>query len=486
MKCKMFLVICFMFAAICPSFAQNDRNTFDLKGNIRLCVPTVSDYGFVLPSLRAEFSEEGTLISLDGMDMTKENGSYSITRDDNQRIVRLKFSAGDADRINTFAYDATGRITEVKNYFLNIDTDAEELDTRMVRSYDSNGLPVRETYYNQDGSERATFSYTYKDTDAEGNWTKRTVSEPTMGVDNETETRQLSSANAEGQAADANSVNASYDQAQQKASDSTVINQAQGKNVADYAKDILLGLFFILMFSHMIYENYIKKPSFSQLTATGADTDAEIELANRLRTTILDNCTSLAAMGSEDAMPTKRSQLRAIKTMMNEVLAANPRGNEVVRMYNNAVVLVNECEKRSFVGSKQYLILGLIVFGIITVIQFNSNRPFSGLAFSLMSVVAYWLGSRRPAYQIIDKVLNRPNHRNTTTSAILNIFDYMGSGTTYITKYYENGIKVREEKDESDHLWTFGIALVMLFILGLLMVFIGAFNYIRFYLIHRT
>lgn len=236
----------------------------------------------------------------------------------------------------------------------------------------------------------------------------------------------------------------------------------------------------------MIYENYIKKPSFSQLTATGADTDAKIELANRLHTTILDNCTSLAAMGSEDAMPTKRSQLRAIKTMMNEVLAANPRANEVVRMYNNAVVLVNECEKRSFVGSKQYLILGLIVFGIITVIQFNSNRPFLGLAFSLMSVGAYWLGSRRPAYQIIDKVLNRPNHCNTTTSAILNIFDYMGSGTTYITKYYENGIKVREEKDESDHLWTFGIALVMLFILGLLMVFIGAFNYIRFYLIHRT
>lgn len=226
MKCKMFLVICLMFAAICPSFAQNDRNTFDLKGNIRLCVPTVSDYGFVLPSLRAEFSEEGTLISLDGMNMTKENGSYSITRDDNQRIVRLEFSAGDADRINTFAYDATGRITEVKNYFLNIDTDAEELDTRMVRSYDSNGLPVRETYYNQDGSERATFSYTYKDTDAEGNWTKRTVSEPTMGLDNETETRQLSSANAEGQAADANSVNASSDQTQQKASDSTVINQA--------------------------------------------------------------------------------------------------------------------------------------------------------------------------------------------------------------------------------------------------------------------
>lgn len=244
--------------------AQDDRSVFDLTGGVRLTVPSAGDYGDPFPSLRAEFSEEGTLTSLGGMDMRVDNGSYAITRNAQGQIVELRSTAGDADRITRYRYDEQGRICEVTNLYVDIDTDQEWLDTRMTRTYDSRNLPVRELYLNEDGSVRADYTYEYTDFDAAGNWTRRLVSEPSQAMNGEEETRTVSyeapqpAAPAAGAAAPSSSgaVGASYDEALAQAFHA---KQTQGMQWDRFIFNLILLICFILMFAHCIFELYISK-----------------------------------------------------------------------------------------------------------------------------------------------------------------------------------------------------------------------------------
>lgn len=489
MKNKLLIMLFLLAGAALSAFSQNDLSAFDLKGNVRLCVSEAADNGFVLPSMRAEFSEEGTLVRLNGMDMTVQNGSYLITRDASKRIVRLEFSAGDADRINTFAYDGQGRISEVKNYFVNIDTDEEVLDTRMVRTYNAEGQPVKETYYNEDGSERAVYTYTYGKTDDAGNWLSRKVSEPSMGIDGEEENRQLSAGVAEeGNAAAASASaapDASYDDALNAA---LTTKKSAGKGAKDWFWNILWGVLFLCLFVHTIYENYFRKPEFTALPDNGvADTPEEERLADKLHGAVEANVTSLQPLGVDDSTPVTREQLRNIKAAMREVHGASPRGSRLVSTYNAAVDMVNACEQRVFAGSKTYFILGIIVVGLLAVMRIFDGHILQGAAYFLFSFFAYRLGCKRQLYRVVGTDLRRPAGNKASKSAVLAVFGFMASSKTYITKYYVNGVErpELEDRDDSEHLGFGVIGLLALLLLGMMMPFVGLFNYLRFYVFSR-
>lgn len=488
MKHNILIVAILLFGAVLNLFAQDDRATFDLKGDVRQCIPSVPDNGFVLPSLRAEFSEKGTLVRLGGMDMTVENGSYTVKRDAAKRIVRLEFSAGDADRINTFSYDGQGRISEVKDWYVNIDTDEETLDSRMVRTYNAEGFPARETYYNEDGSERAVYTYSYGKTDASGNWLTRTVSEPTQGISGETETRELSvEAMTEEKASDATgkSLTSSYDD---ELSAALSAKKSAGKSAGGWFWTLLWGALFLSLFVHTIYVLYVKKPEFAVLPVTGdADTDEEERLADMLYSTVESNVTSLQPVGVDDAIPTTRKQMENIKDAMRRVRDASPRGARVVETYNTAVEMVADCERRVFAGSNMYRILGLVVVGVIAVLRIGDGGVLQGIAYFLFSFGAYWLGSRRQLYRVIAAGLRNPSGVTTTSSAIMAVFGFMASSRTYITQYYQNGREIPELRDEdnSEHVMFGVLGFIALVALGLFMPFVGLFNYLRFYVIGR-
>lgn len=392
-----------------PLSAQNDRPTFDLQGEVRLCVPETADNGNVIASMRAEFSESGTLTRLDGTDVTRENNSFVIERNDRGQIVRLESLAGDAIRISIYAYDEQGRLSEITNNYLNIDTDEEFFDLRVTRYYDERNLPVREVVSNEDGSERAVFTYTYTDLDNNGNWTRRTVSEPSMDMNDEPESREVSYDAPT--AADADTdvyVDAGYNDDLMAA---VAASKTTGRRISDFIVNMLIALAFIAMFAHCIYELYINK----------------------------------------------------------------------------------NAEKRIFVGSRPYLILTIVVTGIIALLRaILDDAIIQGICYFIFSVGAYYLGSHRKERQVIEKAREyaekgiKTDNTHMTTKAIYSIFEIPASSKTYVTTYYDKlGRVIDEEHDGSEHIMLPAIAIVLLVVLAVFAPFIGLFNYVRYYLIHR-
>ena len=483
-----YLFMCFLFVSM-GLFAQNDRKTFDLNGNVKVCVSSAADNGYVLPSLRAEFSEDGKLIKLGGFDMTKDNGSYSIERDKEGRIVRVEFQAGDAERVNRISYDAEGRVAEVKNYDVNIDTDEEMLNNRMVRTYDSKGLPAKETYYNEDGNEMAVYTYTYKKVDENGNWVVRLVSEPSQALEGAEETRELTAeAVAEEPAANAQqSVTADFSNDLDKA---MAANRSAKKSAKSIAQEIVLALLFVLLFGHSLFELYIKKPKLVKLQANTPpanwDEQQEIALIQKLDEVVDQNCTSFAPLGYDYSVPTTRQQLKNIKEAMFQVAETQLCNPDVVAHYNEKVDALNALEKRTFGGSKAYLIVGGIIVAIIAVVRMCDGAILQGLFYFLFSFGAYWLGSQRHTYQLMALELKGSRGAGFLTALLGGIFAFMGSGKTYITTYLnELGQPVAQDEDNSEHVMYPALGLILIAVIGMFMPFVGLVNYVRFYIIHR-
>ena len=482
------LLLCFLFVSI-GLFAQNDRKTFDLYGNVKVCVSSAADNGYVLPSLRAEFSEEGKLLKLGGFDMTKDNGSYAIERDKEGRIVRVEFQAGDAERINRISYDADGRVAEVKIYDVNIDTDEEMLCARMVRAYDSKGLPTKETYYNEDGKENAVYTYTYKKVDGDGNWVTRLVSEPSQGLENAEETRELAAgAVSEESKADAQpSVTADFGNDLDKA---IATKKSAKQSTKSKVQDICILLLFVLLFVHTLYELYFKKPKLVKLQVSTPpanwDKQKEISLIQNLDEVIDQNCTSFAPLGYDYSAPTTRKQLKNIKEAMLQVAETPLCSPDVVAHYNEKVDSLHDLEKRTFGGSKTYLIVGGIVVAIIAVLRMCDGEILQGLFYFLFSFGAYWLGSQRPIYQLMAQELKGSKGAGCLTAVLGGIFAFMGSSKTYITTYMnERGEPVAQDEDNSEHVMYPALGLIAIAAIGMFMPFVGLINYVRFYIIHR-
>lgn len=474
---RLFLLFALLASALAVH-AQDDRKAFDLKGDVRKYSPEeVSDNGFILPSRHATFSNEGTLQLFDGI-------RPNVKRDTKKRIVRIEVQEGENTRFNDFVYDAEGRIAEVTNSYLNEDTDQEAVDSRTVRSFDGEGRVSEETIYNEDGSVRATYTYKYTDTDQQGNWTRRTVSEPSQDINDLPETCTIGYTDGESAAQVAQSsaiIPNSIDQA---------IAQKSGakKSAGDWTKDIVLAILFVLLFAHSVYERYIKKPEFCHLpnkwsTEQESETEhkAMEQLANAYRA-----CTLMPGT-QDDHAPTTRQQLSDLKEALRTLRNASPQSKDGVETYNDMTDLVNECERRKFAGSKMYLIVGGIVVAVLSVIRISEGYVLQGIFYFLFSVGAYWLGSQRKLYQLIAQDLKgKSRNRGFMAGLLGGLFAFAGSGTTWITTYYnETGQPVASDEDNSEHVAYPALAFIGIVFLALFMPFVGLVNYIRFYIIHR-
>ncbi len=466
-----------LLASVLTMYAQDDRKAFNLKGNVKVYTPEVSDNGFILPARCATFSSEGTLQLFDGL-------QPNVKRDAKKRIVRIEVQEGENARYNDFVYDSEGRIVEVKNSYQNEDDDQETLDSRTVRTFDNNGHVTKEAIYNEDGSMRAVYSYKYTDIDEQGNWTHRTVSEPSQDISDQPETCTLNYSGSESAA----------QVAQSSAIIPNTIDQAiaqksmRKKSASDWAKEICLALVFVLLFVHGIYERYIKKPEFYNLPNKGTDQQASEteekameQVANAYR-----SCTLMP--GTQDNYaPTTRQQLSDMKVALRSLRDVSPQSKDGVELYNVMVDVVNECESRKFAGSKMYLIVGGIVVAIIAALRIGEGHVLQGIFYFLFSVGAYWLGSQRKLYQLIAQDLKGRSGNAGCMAALLGgLFAFAGSGRTWITTYYnELGQPVASDEDNSEHVMYPALAFIGIVALALFMPFVGLINYIRFYIIHH-
>ncbi len=471
----------FLFMALLTGtlslYAQDDRKAFDLKGNVRTYAPEVSDNGFILPSRNATFKNEGMLQLFDGIKPT-------VKRDSQKRIVRIEVQEGEGTRFNDFVYDSNGRIIEVKNSYLNEDTDEETLDKRTIRTFDNNNHVTQETVYNEDGSVRATYTYKYTDIDEQGNWTRRTVTEPSQDITDQPETCTINysdAGSASGVAQTSAIIPNTIDQAVAQKS-------AKKKTTTDWTKNIILAIVFILLFVHSIYERYIKKPEFSELPnhwTTEQESEAEAEALNQMATAI-ETCTLMPGT-KDNFVPTTRQQLNNLKEALRNLRSVSPQTKDGVEIYNGMAKEINRFESRKFAGSKMYLIVGGIVVAVIAALRIADGEILQGLCYFLFSVGAYWLGSQKRFYQLLAQDLKgRGGNAGCMAGLLGGLFAFAGSGSTWITTYYDElGRPVASDEDNSEHLVYPALAFIGIVALALFMPFVGLINYIRFYIIHR-
>jgi len=194
--------------------AQNDRATFGLKGNVtKVKAPQEESYE-LLGNNDLEFSKTGKLLKVDGVEIAVESyddgtyysidfddgGGMSFSRDNQGRIKDFFYYEGDGT--DTLIYDSRGRLSRIiSNVYYeagyNYETGKDEPGRTEVGCdkkyyYDENDNLIKVVVNYPEEKKTYTVTYTYKEFDAAGNWTRRVANCLTMGIDNRVETRVLS------------------------------------------------------------------------------------------------------------------------------------------------------------------------------------------------------------------------------------------------------------------------------------------------------
>ncbi|MBR4438291.1 MAG: hypothetical protein IKS79_04205 [Bacteroidales bacterium] len=193
MKKNLLFAILGVLFTVCESYAQNvgDKATFDLKGNVASVYSSVAESSNTALTVLAEFSPNGKLKSIGGMNLTKDqNGSYEITRNAKGQIVSITSVEGDDFKKVSYRYNNTGQVVGYSVVYINGDTDAETLAWTVTRKFGTNGQVISEDFKGSDGT-TMHYTYTYSKIDGQGNWTERLVSETSQNIRNQKETREI-------------------------------------------------------------------------------------------------------------------------------------------------------------------------------------------------------------------------------------------------------------------------------------------------------
>ena len=238
--------------------AQNDRATFGLKGNVNKVSPDRGNYA-VYPVGRNDwvrydllFSNTGKLEEVNGKHVTSESFAYDyeIQRDSKNRISKLSSVAGDGLQWVIFHYDAQGRVASEDYEYENLDAGEMFLGGNAKYYYDGNGNVVKVVVYDAYDSTTNTVNYTYRNTDANGNWTERVANCPNLGLNNQVEKRTLSYTDEAGAAATSD---AALDATQTGSDEGLAPEQPKKRPFWDIFLSILLVAALIFMIVYMGY-----------------------------------------------------------------------------------------------------------------------------------------------------------------------------------------------------------------------------------------
>ena len=169
---------------------NSDRLTFDLNGPATQVHPSVFEISNTAAAGHAEFSSDGNLLTLNGIDVTVENGSYTILRDKNGRIESIISEEGEEEKTVTYTYNNKGQVAGYTVYWINLDFGDEPLGWEVTRTFNDDGLVTVETFENPEGA-TIVYTYTYTEFDDQGNWTSRQVSEPGQNLVDYPESRTI-------------------------------------------------------------------------------------------------------------------------------------------------------------------------------------------------------------------------------------------------------------------------------------------------------
>lgn len=258
---------------------------------------------------------------------------------------------------------------------------------------------------------------------------------------------------------------------------------------------VLFAALSLAMIVHMLYVKFIKKDlaedytpdTFKQMRAGEGEFVSE-EQANSKAAQILTEAfnawtsVNTGVEGEEIRVPFCRKDIVKSYAAVEEVVKLAPTDAYVIDGLNTFSHDLNESMKRSFDGSKTFIIVSLVIGVVFSFL--SGTWGFLGMIG--VSTLIYWLASLTPLWMEIRKeVKGNSGKRSFMTRLFGGLLGATAAAETYtvVTEYSDGS--TTEETDNSNFWISLVFTIIIMIVMAVLMFFVAAVNYLRNYVIYR-
>lgn len=266
-----------------------------------------------------------------------------------------------------------------------------------------------------------------------------------------------------------------------------------GKNVWSTILGILFILAVLAMIAHMVYVNYFTKPYPEVFDSANATPENNAYVTNALDALYNGEFTPLCnpnEVPGPDTVnyPVGKKAAYHAKEVLDDVIANHlPVDGEAANLLNKVAVVTNDAYKRTFAGSKAFLIVSIIIAAGACYL----NKDAYPLIYFGFSCIAYWFASRTPNYILVEKDLKAEKtgkqSKSFMTGAIAGILGLAATAPVFVevTKNANTGEVLDTQEDHSMTWIALAFSFILLIAIAYLMIFVAIFNYFRNYVLRK-
>lgn len=259
----------------------------------------------------------------------------------------------------------------------------------------------------------------------------------------------------------------------------------------------ILGILFILavlaMIGHMVYVNYFTKPFPEVYDSTNATLENNAYVKAVLEPLYKNEFTPLCNPNEVPGHDTiyypvgKKTAYHAKEVLDNIIANHLPVDGEGASLLNKVAAATNDAYKRTFAGSKAFLIVSIIVAAGACYL----NKDAYPLIYFGFSCIAYWFASRTPNYILVEKELKAARlgkqSKSFMTGAIAGILGLAATAPVLVevTKNANTGEVIDTQEDHSMTWIAMAFSVILFVVIAYLMIFVAIFNYLRNYVLRK-
>lgn len=265
------------------------------------------------------------------------------------------------------------------------------------------------------------------------------------------------------------------------------------KNVLNTILGILFIIAVLAMIAHMVYVNYFA-PGYPEnpVPTTGTPENNSFVKSSMDALYNVDftpYCDPNETPGPDVYnFPIGKKAAYHAKEVLDDVYANHlPVDGEAAEELRKVSIVTNESFKRTFAGSKLFLIITIVVAAGACYL----NKDATALLYFIPSCIMYYLSCRTPNYILMEKDL-KAMKTGKASNGIMNgvlagIFGLAATAPVYVeaTKNRNTGEVIDTEEDYSMTWIAMAISLILFIALAYAMVFVGILNYLRNYVLRK-
>ena len=278
-----------------------------------------------------------------------------------------------------------------------------------------------------------------------------------------------------------------------KESGSPVLGKTSEKNVWNTILGILFILAVLVMIAHMVYVNYFTKPYPEIFDSANATPENNAYVKNALDALYNGEFTPLCDPNEAPGPDTvnypagKKAAYHAHEVLDDVITNHLPVDGEAADLLNKVAVVTNDAYKRTFAGSKSFLVVSIIIAAGACYL----NKDAYPLIYFGFSCIAYWLASRTPNYILIEKEIKAAKSgkqsKSFMTGAIAGILGLAATAPVFVevTKNANTGEVIDTREDHSMTWIALALSVILFVVIAYLMIFVAIFNYLRNYVLRK-